>query len=36
MSTGEFIGKLSLSECSGLIDWLRNCGMNGGKPVKED
>lgn len=24
-STGEFIGKLSLSECSGLIDWLRNC-----------
>ena len=25
MSTGGLIGRLSLSECSGLMDWLRNC-----------
>lgn len=32
-STGELIGKLSLSECSELIDWLRNCEREGRKPI---
>lgn len=34
-STGELIGKLSLSECSGLIDWLRNCETKEGKPISQ-
>lgn len=34
-STGEDIGKLSLSECSELIDWLRNCEAQGGKPINQ-
>lgn len=34
-STGELIGKLSLSECSGLIDWLRNCETKGRKLISQ-
>lgn len=31
VSTGSLIVRLSLSECSELIDWLRNCETEGGK-----
>lgn len=35
LSTGEPIRKLSLSECSELIDWLRNCDTKGRKPINQ-